>query len=298
MVDKQAVVAGVYDGKVAPLLKDDNGGTAYGINYDIPLINDVDISDRIISIEIKGDDELSEVITYVEAVEWSFKCSKESLDLFKTIIGGTITESGTTQQAYSYSSALKALASGIFTLSGTVSDGEVVIIGPHTYEFHATEGSIGAGNIWVDITGDTTAADNIDGLITAIVANSNSLVSAVDGGDSATIAANILGPNGNHIITSTTCANGSFAETTLTGGAGNPGYFGLGVQSVMTASDNDNVASCKDYLAKCKVTGFQKTSSQESGRQYSVNGIAVRTHFNKNFKTQTLDSTATALVIA
>jgi len=109
-------------------------------------------------------------------------------------------------------------ATGTLTFSGTVSDGEVVVIGDDTYEFD-TDASVTEGNILVDVSGGATASDAVTALVAAITASATEPVSGADGdGDTVVITADVKGTAANSIATTTDAANGSWAEATLTGG--------------------------------------------------------------------------------
>jgi phage tail sheath gpL-like len=109
-------------------------------------------------------------------------------------------------------------ATGVLTFSGVTADGETVTIGSHVYEFD-TDDDIDAGHIAVDISGGATAAASCTALVAAINGDAGAVVIAAEGdGDTVNLTAKVKGAAGNEIATTETCANGSFAKSTLTGG--------------------------------------------------------------------------------
>lgn len=109
-------------------------------------------------------------------------------------------------------------ATNTLTFSDVVSDGETVTIGDEVYEFD-TDSDVADGNIPVDVSGGATASDAVTALVAAITAES-ALVNATDGtGDTVVATAKVAGTVGNSITTSTTCADGSWATPTMTGGS-------------------------------------------------------------------------------
>jgi len=109
-------------------------------------------------------------------------------------------------------------ATGTFTLTGAVTDGETVSIGITTYEFD-TDSNVTEGNILVDVSGGATAPDAVTALVAAITANTESIVSAEDGvNDTVVLTSKIKGVASNNLITTATTAMGSFAKGTLEGG--------------------------------------------------------------------------------
>ena len=75
--------------------------------------------------------------------------------------------------------ALGAYSNGYVNIAANVADTETVVIGADTYEFD-DDSTYTAGNIQVDVSGGLTPASATDALITAINANGNSPVTAVD----------------------------------------------------------------------------------------------------------------------
>lgn len=109
-------------------------------------------------------------------------------------------------------------ATGTITFSDTVSDGETVTIGSDIYEFDTGDGLNDGDNISVDVSGGQTASDASSALATAINNNATEDVSATDQTGSVDVICDTPGAQGNDISTSTDASNGSWGDTSLTGG--------------------------------------------------------------------------------
>jgi len=108
-------------------------------------------------------------------------------------------------------------ATGVFTITNTVSDGETVTIGSRVYEFK-TSGDATLGNIKVDISGGATNALSATALITAI-GTTDPLVTATTGGTGIVdVTARVKGVIGNTIVSIADLANGSWGDDTLAAG--------------------------------------------------------------------------------
>jgi hypothetical protein len=118
-------------------------------------------------------------------------------------------------------------AHGVIYISGTtaydIADGEVIVIGDKTYEWDVAGDGVTAGNVQVDISGDTSAADAIATLVGVINANKPSIpvTAAIHPGfaDCAKVIADNRGAAGNLVFT-TTMATGTSSIT----GSGNLQY--------------------------------------------------------------------------
>jgi predicted secreted protein len=114
-------------------------------------------------------------------------------------------------------------ATGTLTFAAGVSDAETVTIGTDVYEFDtaAAPGAVTAGRIRVDVSGGAGAAAAETALVAAINGNDNSVVTAVGSGvaDAVICTAKEYGTGGNAVVTTTTCADGSWGAGTLASGA-------------------------------------------------------------------------------
>jgi hypothetical protein len=111
-------------------------------------------------------------------------------------------------------------ADGILTLTGNVTDGELVVINDITFELD-TNNSITEGHIAVNIAGNVdkqSAAIALASVIEAEVGNLFNAEAAINIADwDVTVTSKIKGTHMN-VATSTTCNNGSWGSGTLTGG--------------------------------------------------------------------------------
>jgi phage tail sheath gpL-like len=121
-------------------------------------------------------------------------------------------------------------AVGTLTFTGVVADTQLVTIGSDIYEFD-TNSTITSGHIAVDVSGGVTAPEAVTALVAAITANTSSVVTAVDGtGDTVVATAKIAGVIGNSIVTTETCTNGSWGDTTLKTGVDGTVTTSIGLQ--------------------------------------------------------------------
>jgi len=107
-------------------------------------------------------------------------------------------------------------ATGTLTFTGTVTDGQIVIIGTEIYEFD-DDSVVTGGHIAVDVSGGLTAPYAVTALVSAITNNSK-IVTAVDGALDTVVVTYVSGGVVGNVSTTTTCVNGSFTTGTLTGG--------------------------------------------------------------------------------
>jgi len=113
------------------------------------------------------------------------------------------------------------VAVGIFTITGNVADGETVTIDETTFEFD-TDNSVTPGNIKVNVAGNVDKQSACIALATAIEDELNGLfdaeAAASNGDFKVTVTARIKGTHMN-VASTKVCANGSWGNTVLEGGA-------------------------------------------------------------------------------
>ncbi len=120
-------------------------------------------------------------------------------------------------------------ATGVLTITSTISDGETVLIGDKTYTFKTSLTSSTEENEVLIGASDAVALDNLKSAINATAgggttygsdtqANPN-VVATTNTNTAQTVGAYRVGTYGNSISTTETMANGSFAATTLASGA-------------------------------------------------------------------------------
>lgn len=87
----------VQDAKISPLLTDPAGGAAtYGTPIDVPGIQTMEISGDVETKSLRGDNGLLANNSVISNIAVSVNHAKLSLDVLAAIIGGTVTDSGTT----------------------------------------------------------------------------------------------------------------------------------------------------------------------------------------------------------
>ncbi|MFJ4918143.1 phage tail protein [Streptomyces sp. NPDC088726] len=90
-------VYGIQDAKISPLLTDPATGTpTYGPAIDVPGIKTYEISGEIEVKTLRGDNKKLGTNSALTNVQVAITHAKMSLDVLAAIIGGTVTDSGTT----------------------------------------------------------------------------------------------------------------------------------------------------------------------------------------------------------
>jgi hypothetical protein len=168
-------------------------------------------------------------------------------------------------------------ATGTYTLSGNVSNGNTVTIGTTVYTFK-TALTPTAGEVFIG----ATASDSLDNLIAAInhAAGGGTLyaaatvidpnvTAAAGAGDTMVVTAKVTGQVGNHIASTEVGANSSWGATTLAGGVGRdlstlglvPGefvYIGSDETNTSFSDDEDN-GFCRIRSIETNALVFDKT---------------------------------------
>jgi hypothetical protein len=90
-------VYGIQDAKISPLLTDPAAGTpTYGTAIDVPGIKTYEITGEIEVKTLRGDNQKLASNSALTNVQVAITHAKMSLDVLAAIIGGTVTDSGTT----------------------------------------------------------------------------------------------------------------------------------------------------------------------------------------------------------
>ena len=84
------------DIKIAKMLTDDGTATTYGALVDMPGAMKITLSPKADSKQLRGDSVLVDVYTKITEVEIDVECSMFNLDVLPILIGGTVTDTGTT----------------------------------------------------------------------------------------------------------------------------------------------------------------------------------------------------------
>lgn len=88
---------GIKDAKVSPLLTDPASGTpTYGTAIDVPGIKTFEVSGEIEVKTLRGDNQKLATNSAVTNIQVAITHAKVSLDVLTAILGGTVTDSGTT----------------------------------------------------------------------------------------------------------------------------------------------------------------------------------------------------------
>jgi len=91
-----AFIRGIKDASIKLLTLDSSESLTYGTLYDIPTIQEISITKRILEEEQKGDGKIADIYTEFELIEFSVKNGRISLDNLSALTGATITAGGTT----------------------------------------------------------------------------------------------------------------------------------------------------------------------------------------------------------
>ncbi len=90
-------VYGIKDAKIAPLTADPASGTpTYGALIDVPGIKTYEVSGDVEVKKLRGDNTQLATNAAISNIQVSITHAKMSLDVLAAIVGGTVTDSGTT----------------------------------------------------------------------------------------------------------------------------------------------------------------------------------------------------------
>jgi hypothetical protein len=90
-------VFAVEDGKFKKITADPSGGTTtFASSIDVPGIKSVKIEGDVEIKRLRGDNTLLDVMAILQNVKPTFNWAKEQLDMRAAMVGGTVTDSGTT----------------------------------------------------------------------------------------------------------------------------------------------------------------------------------------------------------
>lgn len=160
----------------------------------------------------------------------------------KRLVTGSASFVGTVYQLGDSGSDASALdpvaATGTLTLTGNATEDETVTVGGTVYTFKAAP----AGDYEVDIGID--ASTSIDNLIAEITGNGTGpahpdVTAAAGAGDTMDVEAKQAGAAGNAIATTTTMADGTWGDTTLTGGVTQTGGYDPADESPIVNGTNN-----------------------------------------------------------
>lgn len=107
----------VQDAKIAKLTSDPSGGSpVFATSIDVPGIKSVEVSFEINNVELRGDNTRLDSDSVLGGISVSFEHAKVSLDVLAAMIGGTVTDSGTTPNQVATLSRLSTDAFNYFKL--------------------------------------------------------------------------------------------------------------------------------------------------------------------------------------
>ncbi len=105
------------DVKISPLTTDANP-PVYGTAVDVPGIQTLEVTPKLVSKELRGDDRLLDVYARVESIDWKWACAKLPLEVLDILLGGAVTASGTTPNQKQTYSLIGADRPGWFRIEG------------------------------------------------------------------------------------------------------------------------------------------------------------------------------------
>lgn len=107
----------VKDAKVYPLLTDPAGGSAtYGSGLDVPGIKSLELSGDIETKDLRGDNQLLDSDSVLMNVNLKVSHAKLSLDVQAALLGGAVSDSGTTPNQKASWSLAGATKLGVFKI--------------------------------------------------------------------------------------------------------------------------------------------------------------------------------------
>lgn len=87
---------GLADAKISPLTADTAATLTYGTAYDVPGIQSISFNPDFLDKELRGDDMILDQYTKLESISGTVKHAKVSFSVLDTIMGGTVSDSGST----------------------------------------------------------------------------------------------------------------------------------------------------------------------------------------------------------
>lgn len=135
---RNSKVYAITDCKISKLTADPEGGTAtYATAVDVPGIKSMEISGEINSSELRGDNSLLDQTSTIGSVSVSVEHAKVSLDVLNILLGGTVTDTGTTPNQASTFSVNNTSIPQYFKIEGkTPSNGSDFVGGDVHFVLH------------------------------------------------------------------------------------------------------------------------------------------------------------------
>jgi hypothetical protein len=96
-ISRVSKIYSVQDAKISPLTADPDGGAAtYGTPLDVPGIQEMAITGEVEVKTLRGDNRKLDTNSAISNIQVSVTHAKVSLDVLAAIVGGAVTDSGTT----------------------------------------------------------------------------------------------------------------------------------------------------------------------------------------------------------
>jgi hypothetical protein len=96
-ISRVSKIYSVQDAKISPLTADPDGGAAtYGTPLDVPGIQEMAITGEVEVKTLRGDNRKLDTNSAISNIQVAVTHAKVSLDVLAAIVGGAVTDSGTT----------------------------------------------------------------------------------------------------------------------------------------------------------------------------------------------------------
>lgn len=118
--DGVSALFGITDAKIARLLTDNGAGTTYENPKDIPGIQSIQFSPEFLEKELHGDDELLDIYSKLKSLTGTVKHGKISLDVLALLMGGIVTDGGSSPNEYREMEVFGTSIPGYFLLEGQI----------------------------------------------------------------------------------------------------------------------------------------------------------------------------------
>jgi hypothetical protein len=170
-ITKDVITYNLDDSKLFPLTADPSGGSpSYGTGIDIPGIQSHTAQAEVINAELKGDAKMLDIYSKVEKFSGSVKHGVMSFDALETLLGGTVSETGTSPNERKSFKMTGASLPGYFKLETQIKyvGGEECGLGA---DFHVVLYKVKVTGLSVEYANESHASVSFDYM--AIPLNSN-----------------------------------------------------------------------------------------------------------------------------
>lgn len=123
-------VYAVEDAKIAKLTADPSGGSAtYATSIDVPGIKEIGVTPEVNSVELRGDNVQLDADSNLIGLTLSVVHAKLHLDVLAVLIGGTVTDAGTTPNQTATYDRITTDSFNYFRLEGKTPTNGVDVVG-------------------------------------------------------------------------------------------------------------------------------------------------------------------------